>query len=123
MPPAIFLLVVGVLGLMSSLLNVVVALVLKPPPVDPNAPEFIRQLQQGGFGPTAAAIQCIWVVVNLAILAAAVQMMRLRTYGLAVAGSILAMINLGTLCCILGLPAGIWSLVVLLRQDVKDDFR
>jgi hypothetical protein len=121
-PPAIFLLVVGILGLLAAMGNMVFALALKPPPVDPNAPAFLQQMQQGGFGPLAAAIQGIWVIVNLVILAGAVQMMRRQTWGLGLAASILAMINLGSCCLLLGIPAGIWSLVVLLRPEVKDAF-
>jgi hypothetical protein len=32
------------------------------------------------------------------------------------------MINIGTCCCIIGLPAGIWSLVILLQPDVSKAF-
>src|SRR4051812_35330504 len=44
LPPAIALIVVGGLGLMLSLINVAIALNGKPVgPIDPNAPEFVRQ--------------------------------------------------------------------------------
>ena len=59
----------------------------------------------------------------LVVLIASIQMMRLRGHGLAVAGSVLAMLNLGNLCCILGLPFGIWSLLVLMRPDVRKAFQ
>ena len=62
-------------------------------------------------------------VISLVVLIASIQMMRLRGHGLAVAGSVLAMLNLGNLCCILGLPFGIWSLVVLMRPDVRNAFQ
>ena len=56
------------------------------------------------------------------ILAAALSMMRMRWYPLAIAGSVLAMIPVVSPCCLLGLPLGIWSLVVLLRSDVRRSF-
>ena len=51
------------------------------------------------------------------------QMLRLRSYGSAIAGSILAMLNFQECCCLLGIPFGIWSLVVLSRPGVRDAFR
>jgi hypothetical protein len=51
------------------------------------------------------------------------QMLKLRSWGFALAASILAMIPCFTsCCCLLGLPAGIWALVVLLDPDVKAAF-
>ena len=52
-----------------------------------------------------------------------VKMMKLEHRGLAYAASILAMIPCISPCCILGLPFGIWSLVVLADNDVKSAFR
>ena len=37
--------------------------------------------------------------------------------------TILAMIPCISPCCLLGLPVGIWSLVVLLDENVKASFR
>jgi predicted Zn finger-like uncharacterized protein len=123
LPPAICLLVIALLGLLASTFNVVYALTAQPPQPVPNQPEFFRQMQQGAVGPKAAILQGTFVVVNLVIVLSAIQMMRRQTYGLALTGSILAMINIGTLCCLLGLPVGIWSVIVLCMADVKDSFR
>ncbi len=49
-------------------------------------------------------------------------MISLRWYPLAIAGSVLATIPMVSPCCLLGLPFGIWSLVVLLQPDVKSAF-
>ncbi len=56
------------------------------------------------------------------VLAGAVSMMSLRWYPLAVAGSVLAIIPGISPCCLLGLPIGIWSLIVLLQPDVRSAF-
>lgn len=63
--------------------------------------------------------------VTLAVITvvAMIQMLRLRMYWLAVLGSILAMLNVGCATFLLGLPFGIWSLVVLLRPEIKESFR
>lgn len=59
---------------------------------------------------------------SLLIIAAAVQMKRLRSYEFAVIGSVLAIMPLGV-TCIFTLPLGLWSLLVLLRPQVRAAFR
>jgi hypothetical protein len=49
------------------------------------------------------------------------KMRRLENYGMAVAAAVLAMIPCGG-CCVLGLPFGIWALVVLNDPSVKAAF-
>lgn len=119
--PAIVLAVVGVLGLGCSLFNV--AFAFREPVVDPNAPPFVQEMQKGATGPVAATIQSIFVLVNAFIIGGAVQMMRLKTWGLALASSIVAMFNFGTFCCVLGFPVGIWSIAILVMEDVRNAFR
>lgn len=49
------------------------------------------------------------------------RMKQLKNYKLAIATSILAMLPCSA-CCVLGLPVGIWSLVVLCNPDVRAAF-
>lgn len=122
MPPAIALLIVAVIGLMASLFNFVFALISGPPQIDPNVPEFVQQMQANSVGVVAAAIQGIFVLVYAFIIFCMIQMIRLASWTLALIGSILAMVSFGSCCCILGLPFGIWSLVILMQADVKQAF-
>ena len=119
-PPAIFLILVGILGMSTSLFNVVYA--LREPKVDPNQPAWLQDLQKSAVGTGTAIVQSVFVVVNAFIIVSAIQMMRMKTWGLAVAGCIVAMLNFGTLCCVPGIPIGIWSLIVLVMDDVKRSF-
>jgi hypothetical protein len=121
--PAIALIVVAGLGLLGSLFNVVFALTANPIPPDPNAPEFLQALNQNTTGPTTAIIQSAFAILNLVIIAGGVQMARMEMRPFAIVASVLAMANFGTCCCILGLPVGIWSLVILLLPDVAAAFR
>ncbi len=121
--PAVTLIVLGALGLGLSVLSAAIALVGDPPIVDPNAPRFVQAIQQGSRGPLAAAIQIAFVFVNGTIIAGAIQMLRFRSWGLAITASILAMVNFGNCCCLLGLPLGIWSIVVLSLADVRTAFQ
>jgi DNA-directed RNA polymerase subunit M/transcription elongation factor TFIIS len=61
------------------------------------------------------------IVLNGLVLAGALKMKRLRSHGLAMTSSILAMIPC-TGCCLLGLPFGIWALVVINRPEVRGEF-
>ncbi len=120
MAPAIVLIVISTLGLATSIFNV--AFAFAEPQIDPNDPPFIQEIKKGSTGPVVAAIQSAFVITNLLIIGGAVQMIRFKTWGFALAASILAMLNFGTFCCVLGLPVGIWSLVILLQPDVKQAF-
>jgi len=72
-----------------------------------------------GFSETA--ILCCVAFSGILVVLGAVKMLRLKSYGLAVAGSILAMLP-----CTLGFPVGlvmgIWALVVLRRPEVQRTF-
>ena len=66
---------------------------------------------------------CIFaILVNGGILFAMIQMMRLRWWGLALAGCIVAGLPIASSgCCLLTLPFAIWAIVVL--SQVKASFR
>ena len=63
------------------------------------------------------------LVVAVFIIYAALKMKELKQWNLAVEASVLAMIPWISPCCIIGLPIGIWSLVVLMRPDVKAAYK
>jgi hypothetical protein len=66
-----------------------------------------------------------WGVVSLALSGlvtyAGWQMRQLRGWTLSMAGAIIAMLPCSG-CCLLGLPIGIWAVVVLIDQEVKRAF-
>lgn len=61
---------------------------------------------------SAPCAMAIWAGVN---------MIRLRSYWLSVAGSIAIMPG-ACFCCLAGFPIGIWSLVILFRPEVSSAF-
>ena len=63
------------------------------------------------------------LVMNLVIIIGAVHMMRLKSYSSAMTAAVLAVIPLCSPCVVLGIPFGIWALVVLSNADVKAAFR
>ena len=131
--PAIGLLVTGLLGLFFNLLGVAMFAYLVvggQKAVDGLAsaypPGFMQDLIRENYGPQKNAFnlsfQIVFLVVSVLTVAAAVQMLRLRGFWLAVVGSVLAIVNFNSLCCCLGAPFGIWSLVVLFQPAIRSAF-
>lgn len=93
--------------------------------VDPAQQPNIEQARQLfrwiGYGYIGYGI--VSVLLSAAIMWGSVSMMQLRSRGMAITASILAMIPISMPCCILGLGFGIWALVVLVRNDVASAFR
>jgi hypothetical protein len=65
-----------------------------------------------------------WGFAGLSLLTAAagIAMLRQRRHGLAMIGSVAAMFNVANCCCVLGFPAGAWSLFVLMNPEVRAQF-
>ncbi|MGH9882007.1 MAG: hypothetical protein ACRD6N_11280, partial [Pyrinomonadaceae bacterium] len=51
-----------------------------------------------------------------------IQMLRARRYSIALVAAILALIPLSSVCCIPGIPIGIWALIVLRQPEVMAAF-
>ena len=58
------------------------------------------------------------VVPALLIFIGGLQMLRLRSYAWALAAAILSVVT----CSLIGLPIGVWALIVLAREDVRQTF-
>ena len=59
---------------------------------------------------------------NLISILGAIAMMRMQFWGMAVFGSVIAMINFGSCCCLIGLPTGIFCLIKLFDPDTRAMF-
>jgi hypothetical protein len=122
--PAISLLAVAVLSLgfaiIYSGLQFLGAKQLPPPPAgmsDANKAGFEIGVKIGLYG--TPIVTTLWPVL---ILPGAIQMIRLRTRWLAITSSVVALLPCSP-GCLLGVPFGIWALVALNKQEVKDAFR
>ena len=114
MPPAIALLVVGILGILLGLANVAVVVSgMAANAQQKNQPGFVTGQYIGAF------VTLIWgIVVTLG----AVMMLTLRSRGSAMTGVIFSLLPCSP-CCLAGLPVGIWALVVMNKPEVKDAFQ
>ena len=117
---AMALMAVAGLGLLLSGFNF--AMSFGEADVDPAAPQMVQDMQHGAVGPVATGIQGGFVMLNLFIMVCGFQMMKLQNWGLCVTGSVLAMLNIGSCCCVIGLPVGIWSMMVLMSPEVMTIF-
>ncbi|TAL05847.1 MAG: DUF4339 domain-containing protein [Verrucomicrobia bacterium] len=120
--PAIFMIVLSALDIVSSGFGILLSLVPMNLPRFPHQdPDFNRVMEKLNFAfsiPTNA----VGLVIAGLCLYGSIQMLRLRTYGLAMATAILMLIPCHGCCCCLNLVAGIWALVVLSRAEVKAAF-
>jgi hypothetical protein len=74
------------------------------------------------FSGSIGIISNIFVfVLGGLILYGGIAMKKLENYGLAMAASIVAMLPCSA-CCLIGLPIGIWAVVVLSKPEVKGAF-
>ena len=64
----------------------------------------------------------LWPLMNLAIALGAISMIRLTSYRSAYTAAILSAIPICSPCFVLGIPFGIWAIVVLNRPDTRQRF-
>lgn len=118
--PAVALIVVGALGIAGQLLGVISNLVqIGGGAFGRGAQNQMPLFLTGGVGIVTAVVLA---VLYLVVILGAVRMKNLESYGWAMAAAIIAMLPCSC-CCAVGLPFGIWALVVLSDAGVKAAFR
>jgi hypothetical protein len=125
--PAVALIVTAGIGMLLSLLSIAmsvfqVRLMSMIPARDESIEQalFSTPLFMGIFNIVPSLLG---IGIGAVIIFGCVKMMRLENRGLAYAVCIMAMIPCVSPCCILGLPFGIWALVMLSDNDVKSAFQ
>lgn len=126
--PSIGLMIVGGIGIAFGLLGACNAIFSEPPVIPPNLqqdPDALRAMKtiQALSGPIGITMGLLQIVVGGLIVFGAIMMKDLKYRPLAIAASILAIVPCVSLCCIIGLPFGVWSIVVLYSPEVKAAFR
>ncbi|HLG16473.1 MAG TPA: hypothetical protein VJH03_18500 [Blastocatellia bacterium] len=118
MGPAIGLIVTGALNAMVGLLftiSGVIQLGQGPRGMSSDAEE------AGWYAGAAAALGCgvLSVLLSPLIIYGASQMLKAKNYGLSKTAAILAIIPCTSICCLAGVPLGIWAVVTLNKPEVK----
>jgi hypothetical protein len=116
MIPAIILIVLA-----SSML----ALILLSMPGQVLRMRDIDTTTHEGQGELVGAIVAlvVWIVVNAAILWGSIAMLRLSSYRDAIVAAVLSVIPVCSPCFVLGIPFGIWAIIVLMRPEVRARFQ
>jgi len=73
-------------------------------------------------GPVGIIFVLIGMVFSALVLFGGVRMQRLQSRGLAMAAAIIAIVPCVSPCCLVGIPLGIWALVVLAKPEVRSQF-
>jgi hypothetical protein len=73
-------------------------------------------------GTVAVVSSIIGILVSGLLLFGGLKMKSLESYSLVMTVSVIAMIPCFSPCCLIGLPIGIWALVVLSKPEVKSAF-
>lgn len=114
--PAIGLMLTGGLSILTTLaLMAIMAVGGAATIADPELRDALP-----GIG-VSMALSIVALILEAAIVYAGVQMRKLQSWGLSLTGAILAMLPCLP-CCLLGLPIGIWAVIVLIDDDVKRAF-
>jgi hypothetical protein len=120
--PATALIVTGILGICLQVLGIIFNLIQMTVGVQiaHQGPEAIPVMFGTGINLVFGAI---FMAIGVVVVVGATKMKNLENYSLAMASAIIAVIPCISPCCLLGLPFGIWALVVLNDSSVKAAFR
>ncbi len=121
--PALGLILSGAINIVSGLLVILGNIVnLAKGPLQQGTEDPARLLGRQTFLVTSTLGAVITIIVSPLIVYGAMQMLRAQKYSIAKLAAILSLIPCTSLCCVLGIPAGIWALVTLNKPDVKATF-
>ncbi len=142
-PPAIMLILNGLLGLLflglmarplvfdpEGMLAWFKQVAEQQPPgpekqdLEQKIAEFENTLNtdRDGYVRQNAIVLSVRAVFDVVAILSGWYMRRLSRYGLSVAGAVVSLLPLATGCCVTGIPFGIWALIVLSRPDIKAAF-
>ena len=119
--PAITLIVFGVLSAIGFCIGVPfnVYQATQPAVIAPQG-DFGAQFQGNPIG--GAIYGVVATLVSAFVVFGAIQMKNAKMYGVSLAAAIISVIPCLSPCICLGIPFGIWALIVLMDQDVKSAF-
>jgi hypothetical protein len=113
--PAIILLVFSLLFVLL-ILATIPGQIMRFRTIDTSTPEGAGELTGGIVG------LMLWPLFTLCITFGSIGMIRMKGYSSAMFAAILAVIPICSPCFVLGIPFGIWALIVLRRPEVKRRF-
>lgn len=125
--PAIGLIVVGALTLVGGGFGILRSLFWSaagsfPSTNFPGQDPQVRQFAQMFGGTVGVAVAVLQMALGAFYIFGGINMKALQKYGLCMTASIIALLPCFGSCCCIGIPFGIWALVVLNKPEVKAHF-
>ena len=118
--PAIGIKVTAVIGAICAVLSLALnVLGIGGGMASGSGDEAMGMLMSGGVG---IIMSLVGIGVAVFLWIAAGKLQRLENYNLCLVAAIAAMVPCISPCCIIGLPIGIWAIVVMSKADVKQAF-
>jgi hypothetical protein len=113
--PAIGLMVAGILGVLGHVVNAIMQLA-------GTAPAMMQNEQVPAWvGSLGVVTDLLAIGLSAFVIFGALKMQKLQSWNLCLAASIVAMVPCSCTCCI-GLPLGIWAIILLAKPEVKQAF-
>jgi hypothetical protein len=122
--PAIGLMATAGIGILYQLLMIVLNMLgtginMASMAGQSGTPEGMANMMSGTLGIVAGVVA---ILVGGVVFFGATKMRALQNWPLAIAASVLAIVPCLSPCCCIGIPVGIWALVVLFDSNVKASF-
>ena len=120
--PSTGLLITGILGVVFDFTLLIAEIIGTSLSTfwEEEIPDRYEQFAEGVFG---MGMAIVGLVLSAFVIYAALKMKELNQWSICVAASIIAIIPCLSPCCLVGLPIGIWCLVVLMRPEVRSAFK
>ncbi len=124
--PGIGLIVAGALNILIGLARLVLSLfmgaIMGTMPAASGQDAEIQKIIAMASGTVGIVVGLVVLIMGGLTIFAGIKMRKLESYGLCMTGAILALIPCTFPCCVVGLPIGIWAIVVLSKNEVKSQF-
>jgi hypothetical protein len=124
--PGIGLIATGALNILFGLLRVVISLTgfgIGMFSGASGANDEMTKMIMSMAGTVGVVFGALGVVCGGITLLGGLKLRKFESYGLCMTACILAMIPCTSPCCLVGLPVGIWVLIVMSKPEVKSQFR
>jgi len=122
--PAIGLMVVAGIGICIQILGIIWKLFMGAVAMSQMENDMpLAGMRSFMMGPIGIVLGFVGVLIGILILVGGMKMRNLENYNLSMLVTILVMVPCVSPCCILGIPIGIWGLIVLMDPNVKAAFR
>jgi hypothetical protein len=119
--PAIALIVIGIIGILFHLAMAGLSFLGSGFSALAGGSRGVGSALSGAVG---GVVYIVWALLEGLVVFGGVKMKSMQSWGLAVAAAVVALLPCTNwICCLLGMPIGIWALVVLMNDEVKRSFQ